>query len=302
MSYYYKYQFVSPDPLYARIQEELKSYFDTGMIDSLMFPIWTEKCLKKLGRSSYKILPAVLDLCNYESRLPPDFKYVREAWMTTSEVPISHQKPGAFYQSVTTCLNGDYVPDKVCNDVCNPELVNLIYKTTSRGPEYRLTLKYLLQPGTIECREKCDRSSPNLGVTADNSFDIQGNKFRTNFREGQVYLLYYSEESDDQGYQLIPDNYRIQEFIEAFIKQKIFEQLYNQVVDETFNQIERKYQLYKQAADEAFIMADIEIKKQTVYDKERAMMKEKHSLDQYIFNMYGTPGHTRGFRHRRRHI
>ena len=30
MSYYYKYDFVSPEPLYATVKEELKSYFDTG--------------------------------------------------------------------------------------------------------------------------------------------------------------------------------------------------------------------------------------------------------------------------------
>jgi hypothetical protein len=46
-------------------------------------------------------------------------------------------------------------------------------------------------------------------------------------------------------------------------------------------------------ANEAFIMADIEIKKQTVYDKFKAIKREQHSLDVYGRQMYG------GFRPRR---
>ena len=55
MSYYYKYSFISPEPLYATVKEELKSYFDTGAVDDLMFGTWTDKALRKLGKSSYSI-------------------------------------------------------------------------------------------------------------------------------------------------------------------------------------------------------------------------------------------------------
>lgn len=302
MSYYYKYTFISPDPLYARIQEELKSYLDTGAVDSLLFPIWTEDCLNKLGRATYKIENVILNMCDFECRLPPDFTYVREAWLTTSEVPISHQKPGAFYQEITTCLNGDYVPDtpSLSDNTCNPEYVSLVYKTTTRETNFSLHLRYLLKPGNINARHHCYNGSPNLDVTdipnlhnhhngtsSIDSFDINGNKFSTNFREGQVYLVYYSNKSDENGYQLIPDNFRIQRFIEAYIKQKIFEMLYNQITDETFNQVEKKYMMYKQQADEAYIIAYTEIKKETVYDRFRAMKRQEHSLDIYNHQMYG---------------
>ena len=55
MSYYYKYNFVSPEPIFAEVKEELRSYFDTGMVDDILFPKYVEDCLKRLGRSSYKI-------------------------------------------------------------------------------------------------------------------------------------------------------------------------------------------------------------------------------------------------------
>jgi hypothetical protein len=51
----------------------------------------------------------------------------------------------------------------------------------------------------------------------------------------------------------------IKEYI-SFLKFKVFEILTNQTNDETFNQLQQKLMYYKAAADEAYIMADIEIK------------------------------------------
>ena len=83
---------------------------------------------------------------------------------------------------------------------------------------------------------------------------------------------------------MIPDNYRIKEFIEAFIKYKVFETLTNQVNDETFNQLDQKRQIYKQMADEAYIMAEMEIKKQTAHAKQ---LRIKEQLNR--FRMYELP-------------
>ena len=60
MAYYYKYNFISPEPIYATVKEELKSYFDTGAVDDLLFPTYLDKCLKKLGRATYVISEQVL--------------------------------------------------------------------------------------------------------------------------------------------------------------------------------------------------------------------------------------------------
>ena len=86
MSYYYKYNFVSPEPLYATVKEELKSYFDTGAVDDLLFPTYLDKCLKKLGRTTYVISEQVLFIEDFEARLPDNFHAVREAWMCAYQV------------------------------------------------------------------------------------------------------------------------------------------------------------------------------------------------------------------------
>lgn len=320
MSYYYKYKFVSPDPLYARIKEELKSYFDAGMIDDLMFPIWTNDCLRKLGKSSFPIQQCLQVQDNFESKLPPDFISVREAWFTGVVHSPEWMLPGAYYRSITTLLGQPY---DACNpavncDPCNPYIHEVVAKTTNQQT-YPIPLKYLLKPGNISIHDRnlSDRlareTSVGVGVppglqaaavefpllpedvglgclnyssTAADTFDIRDGKFITNFRHGTVYLIYYGLQSDNAGYQMIPENYRIEEYIRAYLKQKLFEQLFNQISDESFQQVEKKYELNKQLADEAYILADIEVKKQTIYQKAYAIRKDEHRLDKYELGHY----------------
>jgi len=61
----------------------------------------------------------------------------------------------------------------------------------------------------------------------------------------------------------------------------MFETLTNQTNDETFQQLQQKMVYYKQQADEAFIMADLETKKQTVYQKQRAIKSQLNKFQMY---------------------
>ena len=75
---------------------------------------------------------------------------------------------------------------------------------------------------------------------------------------------------------------------------KCFETLTNQTNDETFNQLQQKLAYYKQLHDEAFIMANIEIKKQTPWEKQRRVKKDLNR-----FNMYELPNRTYRYGRRR---
>ena len=305
MSYYYKYNFVSPEPVYALVKEELKSYFDTGAVDDLLFPTYLDKCLKKLGQSSYVIAQQLLYIEDFEARLPDNFHAVREAWLCTSIPGYPYQTANSFYSqaaSETTIQispvtsNGQPCTNLECTTgcpTCMPTLVQAVYKTNQQvAVEYHR--QYLLKPGNISVRANCSLDCANFGSSAADSFDIRDNKFVTNFRNGVVHLVFYSTEYDNAGNQMMPDNYRIREFIEAFIKYKVFETLANQTNDETFNQLQQKLVYYKQLHDEAFIMANIEIKKQDAYAKQRRIVKDLNR-----FNMYELPNRTNRYGRRR---
>ena len=318
MSYYYKYNFTSPEIVYSTVKEELKSYFDTGAVDDLMFPTYVDKCLRKLGRSSYIISEEVLYLDDFQARLPDNFYAVREAWMCTQVGSLPYQTANSFYSQTddpTTILiapvttNDPGCPNPDCNNPncdggCFPNIIRPVYKTNHQTSQ-SIRREYLLKPGNISARNNCDVDYTNEwsfynqgdnvnslnnftpGESSFDSFDIRDNKFVTNFRNGIVSLIFYSTDYDASGNQLIPDNYRVREFIEAFIKYKVFETLTNQTNDETFQQLQQKLVYYKQLSEEAFIMAYIEVKKQTSWEKQRRIKQDLNRL-----NMYELPNRT----------
>jgi hypothetical protein len=292
MSYYYKYNFISPEPVYATVKEEFKSYFDTGAVDDLLFPTYLDKCLRKLGRSSYVISEQLLYIEDFEARLPDNFFAVREAWLCTSIPGYPYQTANSFYSQAASQTTIQVSPvisgGAPCTNLecttgcptCMPELIQAVYKTNQQvAVEYHR--QYLLKPGNISVKAHCDLQCANFGSSAADSFDIRDNKFVTNFRNGVVHLVFYSTAYDGAGNELIPDNYRIREFVEAFIKYKMMETLTNQTNDETYNQLERKMMNYKQQADEAFIMADIEVKKQDAWTKQRRIIQDLNRFNRY---------------------
>ena len=294
MSYYYKYSFVSPNGVFATIKEELKSYYDTGAIDDLMFSTYLNKCLNKLGRGSYSIVEEILHLEDYETRLPDNFYAVREAWLCTEINGFPYQSGNSFYSqaaSATTIQVSPVTTTNSCSNVectdlsctgCMPEMIvnQAVYKTnTQQNISYKK--QYLLKPGNISVKSHCSLDCANFGASGPDSFDIRDNKFVTNFKCGKVHLIFYATDYDDRGNQLIPDNYRITEYIEAFIRYKVFETLSNQINDETFNQIQQKLVYYKSLSDEAYVLADLEIKKQTAYQKQNRIKQDLNRNNKY---------------------
>lgn len=281
--YYYKYEFVSPQPLYALIKEEFKSYFDSHAVDDLLFPIWTEKCLKNLRRGSYKIKPLILEIKDFEARLPDDFYAVREAWLCTRCV-IPYQLPNAQYQTVaiSTRLDSPDVFCDECNECAVPGIIRAFYKTTNTIL-FEFKREYLLKPGNISVEQNCTlHCENNRHCHHSDTFDVRGNKFVTNFREGIVNLVYYAKEYDEGGYQLVPDDYFIWEYIEHFIKYKLYEQLSNQVTDETYNQITSKLQYYEAKQNDKFIIARTETMKETAYQIQKAIRRNNNRLTKFI--------------------
>lgn len=280
-SYYYKYNFISPEAIYAQIKEELKSYFQTGVIDDILFPTYTEDCLNKLGRSSYRIEENIFNLEDYTAKLPENFEAVRELYLITPH-DSTYRMPNSCYEQATVKVTPER--DR-CNpgEFCAPTELKVTYKTTGTVIQ-RFNCHHLLKPGNVHAKENCSLDSFNMFSESMETFDIRNGKVVTNFPQGTLYMVYYVKDYDENQYQLIPDNIRIKEYVKAYLKYKCFENIYNNISDETMNQLRDKLAYYERKSDEAKVMAEIEIRKQTIEQQIRAAKSAKNRFRKYYIS------------------
>jgi hypothetical protein len=273
MSYYYEYKFTSPEDSYAIVKEEFKSYFNTGAVDDVMFGTWTKKCLEKLGNSSFPIAETVINICDYWGHVPPDWFRDREAWVCANHTSWVLE-PNAYYTNISTKLDSTSSSYSDCpSPSCeNPDIITDTWKSQTQRP-ISISRERLLIPGNISGKGRDGYRRNPYGENRE-TFQIKNRRMYLEIPEAVVDCTYYAIEYDQSGYPMIPDNYRIREFIEAFIKMKVIEQLSNQVVDETAKQLEAKLERYKKEHGQAFIMADLETKKQTVWQKKMAIQRD----------------------------
>ncbi len=299
-------KFVDPNPIYARVQEELKSYFNTGSIDTLLFPIWTEDTLLEFGNTYLPIKPAVIDIFNFKAELPCDFKSVREVWVcgTLRKGPI--QSPFTFYYQTDCRINPTFIGCSECNSPeCNPNgcstptpvnvpLPNLCDLglnnpnpcSCSTGDQFRvthkvqtsmsfdITLEGMLVPGNYKTVNRIWKNSPNLQCSSINTFDIIGDSIVTSFNTGSLFLLYYAEsEINQSGNYKIPDREKYKKYLYQYLRFMCYQILFDQSTDETFNQIKAKRDDAEHRSDEFLIEARTEAMNRTPYDVQKSIIR-----------------------------
>lgn len=242
---YKEYNFITIDPLIAEVKEEMRSYFESGAVTEVMIPTYVDQCLRKLKTTVLKQDNAVMFIENYKGILPDDFHLLDYA-ISYERNMDKHNNIGAlprttgYWSKSIECTN--------CPTDCDPKY-EIFEKITCQPTA---TLKYTMtQPQWIRVyhgsRELCINNCKNLAVQSDNILTIHEHKtVSATFEKGTIFLKYYSRPMDEQGLPMVPEVMEVEEYIKSHIKFKLFEQLWNSVVDETFNQIQSKFQYYKQ--------------------------------------------------------
>lgn len=314
MTPYYKMNFVSPSGLYAEVKQTLRSYFESGIVDDILFPQWTDHCLKKFKQSAFKIEDILLPICDYQTCLPEGFQSVREAWAVKSTTIGPVSSPNSLYyrtdcrvtnidDNCNECFTGDSSPyhcDK-CNDFpCDHVNQFIEASCTPCSDKYVVTHKtsgaimlyfqhtHYLKPANSHACGMCHHASPNLtpetmNLAGCNTFDIRDGKMFVDFPDGHVHLTYYSEVVDENQDQLVPDNFWVQDYIRKFLMYKTFEQVFHTTSDESFNQSQAKMMFYKVEQEQAFIVAETELKKETPWEKAHQIAITRHRYDRFNF-------------------
>lgn len=261
-------QYIDSQQLYAEIREELSSYFSTGAVDDLMFPTYTSYCLGRLCKTSLTKKSTAIRIENGKGELPDDFDSLLSVW-TCHTTQATMFSPRATYKSYDTRLT----PVKRCECPqeipceCNPCKPDSEYQVTFKHNEeliLRFKTQHLLKPGNVITKDKCAVDCLNFSPTCQEHFELDGCNIFTMVEDGVVYMEYYAQPVDEDGNPLIPDNIYIQKYISCYIKFKLFEKLLNSTTDESFNQMNYKYQLAEKKMNDAYVTADIKLKKQTI--------------------------------------
>jgi len=257
--------YISSEELFAEIREEMSSYFNTGAIDDMLFPRWTLYCLKRLKKSTMQVEATVIDINNHKGQLPDNFDSARAVWSCTVE-ERSVSSPVYRYSSrdirLTPYSKCECPPTLPCEcDPCKPDRAyQVTYKHTDEIL-FKFNKKSLLTPAGVKVRNRCSDDCLNYQPTCDDTFDIDGCNIYTSFAKGKLYIEYYAENVDEEGNIMIPDDVFVQQYITAYIRYKLFKKLLDSTTDETFNVMRFKFSQAEKEKNEAFIQAEIELKK-----------------------------------------
>lgn len=262
-------QFVPAKGVIAEVKETLRSYFNTGVIDDVLFPSWIADCNNRLGNTVYEVKQTVLTIDNYVADLPPEFKQAKEAWMSTTVGTTLYPIPSSTY------ITRDYIIDRYseesqdrcytceeepCCCLDNCELVRQITTKTHDAILFQYRTCFPLRAATVATQDKCCPSSINRWARCPETFEIKDCQFVTNFETGLVALTYYADPATFADDMLILDNQWVKEYIRDYLIYKCYDQLFHQVTDETFNQIARKRQDYELKAQNSYVTMETKLK------------------------------------------
>lgn len=238
---YENINFISTEPLIAEVKQELKSYFESGAISEILIPTFIDQALRKLKVMVLRPEDIICHFVNYKSELPCDFALLDRATIYQSDIQ---------YYSGITSLKGQYYLSTSCEfgePCCNDktEYFEQIWVST---PGYKIIMR---QPRWVRVyhgsKSLCTEDCPNLNAPGPDIIQIYENrKLSASFEEGCVHFRYFARPMDDDGIPLVPEILEVEEYIKSYLKFKFFEMLWHSQIDESVNQIERKFQYYKQ--------------------------------------------------------
>ena len=310
-------KYISPVKLYARVREELKSFFYTGSVDDLLFGIWTADVLDIFENTYRPIQECVMDMHDYKCDLPCNFYSVREVWMvaTFNKGPII--SPFVFYYQTDCRINP--APSDDCNSctpgyqciepvqqpvnlpsLCNvPQEYQCTHKVmTQLSFNYRVTA--MLKPGNFKTVERCESKSPNREATCIDTFDITGNHMRTSFRIGSIYMAYYTQREPDPetGYYMIPDNDPFQKYLYYYLRYMVYQQMVDQSSGDQLQEVLAKMRMEEQKKDAHYIDARNYAMSDDIYGLEKRIVRSYNRHNRYLIPGPATRG---GGGHRHHH-
>lgn len=241
--------YITFDELMASVESDFAVYSRNALINRGNYIKVVRKVNHDLGLKIFKEKEAVLNIENYKADLPVDFLYLQMAlgcgeikMFGTPSIYGTHTQEREVPATCTT-------PDKAClNSNCDGSA----YWVTQTYKDKVITQHHLFPIRiTPKSSKFCSEDCVNNRWTAGNEIHIENSEVTASFREGQIYISYLADMSDEDGNLLVLDHPKVTPYYEYAVKKSIIENLLMDGTDD----VERKWSLMKNELKEARIEA-----------------------------------------------
>lgn len=268
------------------IIDDFTSDFDISTDDEGLLYKWAETATKKITPASRKLYKVeLLDVENYSAKKPNDFAAVCQVAYNVefSDKRIEVDRVVEWMSTeieecdLTITLNCPKCKEPKTNCGCGDTSIGIDVDRLwlQSHPELIVTNKHMIgysnqikegKVNTPPCFELMGRNTNNLKtnlhhiqncpndvVVCDVKYEIKNEKIEVNFPSGQILLSYLADETDEQGYRLIPDHPLALEAINYYLLFKWLHKSFygpkGQYLDRAkMQEAERQWLKYKKAA------------------------------------------------------
>jgi len=236
------YDFVSCDRLFARIENELSSFSNNGLMDIEGFYPKVRLFIEHLGIAAYEDTNAVVKVVDYKAELPCDFHLLDSACLcergnTTMQTAMQGQVQIYTEKTCeTVSIKGcpvtpkyDIIPILGCGNETVLDKVTITEYIGSTPNTITWQNPVLLSLGNQVTAKSCKDKCANIFSKSPENISIrkQGNThfLYSNLEEATIYLKYYAYPYDENNLPMIPDSQIFEEalfydLMYYFFKQK----------------------------------------------------------------------------------
>lgn len=238
----------------SKIKRDLKSFVSVNLIDENDIYENALYIIKKIGNYALKENEARVEISNYSGYLPPDYSTYYDGYLETKnftgeEVAILINKIVHTYKSKDVYECCDPCKKLDCEETVTLEQ----YVPNINSSDYY----NCLTPLRLSGKSLCSTNSSAKHYDSNKEISIVGNKVKTNFETGVIYIQYYGIPVDEQGVIMVRESEDLLKAVEWYCKYQLFSNLH---FDGSVPNLQQKVQDAKQEYLDAMAEAKFDAK------------------------------------------
>ena len=251
----------------SEFKNSMKQYDRSNLIDDITVYTWVLDGISHFGLMPTINIEKIINIKNKKGSLPDGFKSLKLALKCEPYGYYTEEDSKDLLQSIYTYTvkTTDTTSWNNCDPCdtasCESTIVEKTYLHTGKPIEFYYRNPQLLSLTPYIKKEVCDKDCVNFKVkNSKYEININGKTIYTNFKDGNIFIVYRGYEEDDEGFVIIPDTDRgwFKEYLMYKCKRMLMEELMTNS-DNTTNEA-TLYQIFLQNEREAFANAKTEFK------------------------------------------